>query len=135
MGARPSRVRTDRDLRSMSTEELLSLLAQDARDLDRAWRERHRAVAEAPYRAPEQPAAPPKKSQGRRVKRDAPAPVQGAQVQGDLFEPEPEHATFHAVTCCDAHLGDFPAIARVRCQFCETWHKAGDFPVRVSDPD
>lgn len=133
MGARPTRVPTDRDLRAMSTDELLSLLAQDARDLDRTWRERHRAAAEVPYRPPEQPAAGPKKSRGSRAKRGETPPA--APASGELFEPEPEHATFHTVTCCGAHMGDFPAIARVRCQFCGTWHKAGNFPVRAADPE
>jgi len=126
MGARPSRYLTDRDLRSLSTADLLALMEQDARDLDRAWREQHRTKPAGPPPAPTEPPRA-KSGRGKRL-HTAGAP------QVELFEPEPEHAAFHSVACCDVYMGDFPAIARVRCKFCGSWHRAGDFPVKADEP-
>lgn len=116
MAARPSRHLTERELRALSTSDLLDLIQQDMRDLDRTWRKRRK---EAQVAATGHPVPKP----GRDKLADILAELAEMQPPDDL-------ATFHHVICCDSHLGDFPPMARVRCPFCEAWHGAGDFPVK-----
>lgn len=80
------RHQADGDLRTLSTDQLLSLIQEDIRTLDQVHRERL------------------------------------------LEEFAPERIPLFAVTCCNKHLGDFPAQALVRCPYCWTWHRAGDDP-------
>jgi hypothetical protein len=109
------RLTTERDLRTLSTEELLALINGDIQTMDSAYRHRHR---NAPSYTPPQPKTT---TSGRsRKKKDL------TEILAELA-PEPEPSPFHLVTCCDNTLGQFPAPARVRCPFCETWHRAGDF--------
>jgi hypothetical protein len=77
---------SDRELRALSTADLLSLIQRDITELDTLI--------------------------GRRR-----PPAQ-----------EPPLGPFHAVTCCNRYMGDFPPFARVRCPFCGTWLCAGSFP-------
>ncbi len=118
MEAQPSRHLTERELRTLSTAELLDLIQQDIRDLDRVWRQRKKAAQLANTHAKP---SPPAKEKDRL-----------AEILAELaaHQPPEELATFHRVTCCGAHMGDFPPMARVRCPFCEQWHRAGDFPER-----
>jgi len=109
-----SRLTTDRDLRTLSTEELLALINGDIRQMDQNYRDRHRGAPS--YSPPPAPSA----VRGSRRKRDL------SEILAELA-PEPEPSPFHLITCCDNNLGHFPAAARVRCPFCETWHRAGDF--------
>lgn len=115
MQGRSTRYLTERDLRSLSTTDLLDLIQQDLTDLDRVWRERRRHVP-----APPNPFAKPEKP--GRVRRGGKAATPAAEDAGE------ELVALHRVTCCDNYLGDFVAGARVRCPFCVTWHRAGDFP-------
>lgn len=103
MVERPAHSLTERDLRALSTAELLALIQKDIRDLDSVWRERHK---------------------DGKIRKTDPAQPPGLQ---DREEP----VTLHRIICCSAHLGDFLPIARVRCPFCETWHRAADFPLQV----
>lgn len=114
MEARPTRQLTERELRALSTTELLELIQADIRDLDKAWRQRRR---------PAQAAAPPSPARGKEKDRLADILTELAELQ-----PPENLAVFHSVTCCGVHMGDFPPMARVRCPFCEAWHRAGDFP-------
>jgi hypothetical protein len=101
---------SERDLRGLSTDDLLSMIRQDIQELDQLISvRRHNRPAE------------PKAGKHKAVKAAAEA------ARADEEEP-PEIISLHAVTCCNHHMGDFPAIARVRCPFCSQWHKAGDFP-------
>lgn len=115
MKARPSRHLTDRDLRGLSTGELLDLIEQDLREMDKLVRERRRKPPPPPPPAPKPPA------RGRKASA-------GPQLFGSNPD-DPEQVPLHSVRCCDNHLGDFMPGARVRCPFCEEWHRAGDFPL------
>lgn len=103
------RLVADRDLRHLSTNDLLTLIRQDIRELD---------TLIATYRRP------PREQKPSRQHRTAREAIDSAMPDMD----EPEAMPMHAVTCCNHHMGDFPAIARVRCPFCSAWHKAGDSP-------
>jgi len=109
-----SRLTSERDLRTLSTDELLALIDGDIRSMDNAYRHRHR-------NAPSYVPPPAGTTLGRpRKKKEL------SEILAELA-PEPEPSPFHLITCCDNKLGQFPAAARVRCPFCETWHRAGDF--------
>jgi hypothetical protein len=83
--ARPS---SDRELRALSTKDLLNLIQHDIAELDKI-----------------------------------------DKVRRDLREPDPIiRPALHTVSCCGVHMGDFVAIAGVRCPFCGTWYKAGNAP-------
>lgn len=110
-----TRLTTDKDLRTLSTEDLLALIDGDIRKMDQDYRTRHR---NAPSYTP--PPTGTTTRGGPRKKKDL------SEILAELA-PEPEPSPFHLVTCCDNTLGHFPAPARVRCPFCETWHRAGDF--------
>lgn len=102
---------TERDLRALSTGDLLNLIRQDIRELDQMISvHKHNAKGEV--------------KQGKH--KSAKAAL--AEVFAEEGEEEPEVLSLHAVTCCNHHMGDFPAMARVRCPFCNEWHRAGDFP-------
>lgn len=102
MEARPSRNLTDRDLRALSTDDLLAVIQADIRELDALIMARR-------------PPKPPKKTAREALEAAAP-------------DEAPESLPLHTVTCCGSHMGDFPAYARIRCPFCGGWHRAGDFP-------
>lgn len=116
MTARPTRHLTERDLRALSTAELLDVIQQDIRDLDRTWRQRRKEAQAA--------------ASGQAVPK--PGKDKLAEILAELAELQPpdDLAAFHRVTCCGTQLGDFPPMARVRCPFCEEWHSAGKFPVK-----
>ncbi len=105
MSAPSGRRLSDRDLRALSTTELLKLIEQDIQELDQLAGLRRRR---------KQDKKPSRKRPGR----------------GTADEPEeaPPGPALHTVTCCNYHMGDFPAFAQVRCPFCGQWHRAGDFP-------
>ncbi|HLN64839.1 MAG TPA: hypothetical protein VK464_25215 [Symbiobacteriaceae bacterium] len=91
----------DRELRHLSTAELITLIQQDIRELDSLIAVRRRA----------------KRQRTAKEAVDAACPAD-----------EPEELALHSVVCCNHHMGDYPAFARVRCPFCNEWHRAGDFP-------
>lgn len=114
MDARPARQQVpDRDLRALSTADLLSLIADDIKELDSIISVRRRTQREQKHGGKKQTA------------REALDAVLGV---AEPEEPEPESPPLHAVTCCNHHMGDFAPWARVRCPFCQEWHRAGDFP-------
>lgn len=125
MQARPTRHPTDRDLRSLSTADLLALIRADIKELERIRPTRsNQGQTEKPV---------PKKGRARRPTEEE---VRLAEEEAWRLEQattgaesEEELPVFHAVLCCEHHMGDFPAIARVRCPFCGEWHRAGAFPV------
>lgn len=102
MDARAPRHLSERDLRALSTDDLLSLIHSDIQELDRLITARKRTQA-----------------QDKKPVKAGAAP----------HEPEPELIALHSVTCCGHHMGDFLPVARVRCPFCNQWHRAGDFPL------
>lgn len=102
--ARPNRNLSDRDLRTLSMDDFLSLLQDDIRELDTMIRSRRR---------------PDKEAKPRRTIQE---------VMDELPAPDPDRVPLHAITCCGHHMGDFPAWARVRCPFCAQWHRGGDYP-------
>lgn len=104
MEDRQSHPSPDRDLRTLSTEDLLSLIERDITELDQRIGMQREA------------------EQRRRAAR--PRTVREAM---DSLAPEIP-LPFHTVTCCNHHMGDFPGAALVRCPFCGTWHRAADFP-------
>ncbi|HWI62057.1 MAG TPA: hypothetical protein VNT75_09485 [Symbiobacteriaceae bacterium] len=106
-----SRIVADRDLRHLSTDDLLKLIREDCRELD-ALISTRRALARG-----HEPKPAPKH---RTAKEAVDAVMRG--------EEPPEVVSLHSVTCCNHHMGDFPPWARVRCPFCNEWHRAGDFP-------
>ena len=97
----------DRDLRSLSTSDLLALIEQDIRELDTLATLRRRAARE-------------KKAAKYKTAKEA--------VDALFPDDDPEAIALHSVVCCNHHMGDYPAFARVRCPFCNEWHRAGDFP-------
>lgn len=101
----------DRDLRHLSTDELLALIRQDCRELDDLIAVYRRSTRE-------------KKPSKHRSAKEAMESV----ILPEEADDAPEVVPLHAVTCCDHHMGDFPAWSRVRCPFCNQWHRAGDFP-------
>lgn len=101
----------DRDLRHLSTADLLNLIREDCRELDQLIAVRRRSTREQK----------PSKHRSAREAMDSVAPP--AEPEEEL-----EAVRMHAVTCCNHHMGDFPEWARVRCPFCSQWHRAGDFP-------
>lgn len=96
----------DRDLKFLSTDDLLTLIREDIRELD--------ALISARRPAP--------KNQEKK-----PARHRTAREATDELD-EVDAVMLHSVTCCSHHMGDFPPWARVRCPFCSEWHRAGDFP-------
>lgn len=106
-----SRFVADRDLRHLSTEDLIKLIREDIRELDTLIAARRPA-----------PKSQEKKPGRHRTAKDA--------LDALMAEPEeePEVVALHRVTCCNHHMGDFPPWARVRCPFCSEWHRAGDAP-------
>ncbi|MDF2627743.1 MAG: hypothetical protein K0R39_1574 [Symbiobacteriaceae bacterium] len=101
----------ERELRSLNTDEFLALLREDIRELDALIAARRPA-----------PKGQEKKGRQHRSAKEAIDEVMGA-------DDEPEAVKMHSVTCCNHHMGDFPPWARVRCPFCNEWHRVGDFPV------
>ena len=95
----------DRDLKLLSTDDLLTLIREDIRELDALILARR-------------PAA---KSQEKKPGRHRTA----KEAMDELDEVDA--VALHSVTCCNHHMGDFPPWARVRCPFCSEWHRAGDF--------
>lgn len=108
-----SRNVADRDLRHLSTDDLLSLIREDIRELD--------ALISA--RRPVSRSSQEKKPSRHKTAKEAMNDVMGPE------DAEPEGFTLHSVTCCNHHMGDFPPWARVRCPFCSEWHRAGDSPL------
>lgn len=104
MAERTARHLSDRDLRTLTTDDLLAVIRDDIRELDQLILSRRSVVREA------KPA--------RRAKQAAP----------EAAPDEPEALALHGVTCCNHYMGDFPPFSRVRCPFCSEWHRAGDFP-------
>lgn|GEM_PF-2466571 len=107
MEARANRHASDRELRGISTDELVALIRSDIAELDQLIRS---------HRRPDVEQKPSKRKKG------------AALVEEPEPEEVPEALAFHEVSCCNHHMGDFPAMARVRCPFCGQWHRAGDFP-------
>lgn len=112
MEARTARPSQERDLRALSTADLLSLIQQDIRELDQIIHVRRRHDVEEK----------PRPLKGSR--RSAQAIADEAAAAAEEVEAPP----LHRVACCNHTMGDFPPWAQVRCPFCSTWHKAGDFP-------
>ena len=109
MEAQSQRHLSDRDLRALSTADLLSLIRADINELDSLIRVR------------------PKAKEAAKPSRQKAVPdVREAAVA----EESPETMPLHMVVCCGHHMGDFPAFARVRCPFCGAWHRAGGFPLQ-----
>lgn len=118
VGVQPARNLSERDLRSLDLKEFLTLVQEDIKELDNLRRKRPRPEKE------ERPASD--KRRGRQ--------------QAEPSEPEPEDEpvmdlSLHLVSCCGKRLGGFPAMARVRCPFCERWHRAGDFPPETGNTE
>ena len=112
MGVQPNRNLSDRELRSLDLNEFLALIQEDIKELDHLRRQRRRTdTAEKP--------APTRKGRRR---------AEATEPELDVDEPVVS-LTLHTVSCCGKKMGSFPALARVRCPFCERWHTAGDFPV------
>jgi len=107
-----SRNVADRDLRNLSTDDLLSLIRSDIKELD--------ALIAARRPAP--------RSQEKRPGRRRSAKEAMDDLVGVEEDEPPEAVVLHSVSCCNHHMGDFPPWARVRCPFCSEWHRAGDFP-------
>jgi hypothetical protein len=110
MEERAARHLSDRDLRTLPTDDLLALIRRDIAELDQLILTRKAADREA------------RKPTRRATIREAMEALPPDEPEGPPPDP------FHAVTCCNHHMGDFPPIARVRCPFCGQWHRAGDFP-------
>ncbi len=109
----PSRNLSDREMRSLDLQEFLALVQEDLKELDELRRQRRRL-----HSTEEKPAEP-----GRRGRRKS------AETEPVPEEDEPIiPLTLHTVVCCGKKMGSFPSLARVRCPFCERWHRAGDFP-------
>lgn len=107
----------DRELRFLSTDDLIALIRADIKELDGLISASRRAARGATEE---------KKPTGRHKSvRDAMDTVLPAAPAEDAEE----RVELHGVTCCNHHMGDFPPWARVRCPFCNEWHRAGDFPV------
>jgi hypothetical protein len=95
-------------MRSLDLKEFLALIQEDIKELD----ERRRQLRQQ-EKAEKSPA-------GARKGRH---PVDAEQEEEPVIP-----LSLHVVTCCGKKLGSFPGPARVRCPFCERWHRAGDFP-------
>lgn len=112
MGGQPTRNLSDREMRSLALKEFLTLIQEDIRELDEQRRQRRKLDRD------EKPVPP----SGRK----------GRQKALEASEPEEEEPiiplSLHVVACCGKRLGSFASMARVRCPFCERWHRAGDFP-------
>ncbi|MFZ5815721.1 MAG: hypothetical protein ACOY93_10525 [Bacillota bacterium] len=115
MGVQTPRNLSEREMRSLDLKDFLSLIQEDIKELDELRRQRRRSDRD------EKPAAA-----GRKGRRH----TAGPEPELEPVEDEPViPLTLHTVSCCSKRLGAFPAMARVRCPFCERWHRAGDFPV------
>jgi len=107
-------------MRSLDLQEFLALVQEDLKELDELRRQRRK------LHPPVEEDRPAEK--GRKGRRKGVDP-----------EPEPEEEepiiplSLHVVVCCGKKLGSFPSLARVRCPFCERWHRAGDFPEEGSE--
>jgi hypothetical protein len=106
----PGRSVPDRDLRTLSTDELIALIRSDIKELD--------GIIAAERRA----------ARGNDEKKAARHKTVREAMDAAVPEAEEEQVEMHSVTCCNHHMGDFPPWARVRCPFCNEWHRAGDFP-------
>lgn len=102
-------------MRSLDLQDFLDLIQSDIKELDELRRQRRREERGTP-------ATPGKPKSGRKASRAEDEIA--AAAEEDLLPA----FSLHIVECCGKRLGSFPAPARIRCPFCESWHEAGDFP-------